>query len=283
MTTVGKILVVLHLVLSVMFMAFAGAVFTAQKNWRNTALANAKQLSAANTKLKDQLAEFEREKTATAAQISGLNDQVTKLTGEKAALSTQVLTLDADNKRLQTANDAVDDQSKLATTEAEERTREADLQRAKNSVAFQSREELQKKLNESLDKTFGLEVQMQQLIERHNRVLDDLRIFKQYNGSKGWPTDTKTMVAQTTPPPPVDGRVSDYRKEKKGSSEYVEVTLGSDAGLSVGHKMTVYNKEGRYLGQIRLMTVLADKAVGIVTEKAKNTVIQKGDNVTTKL
>ena len=38
MTTVGKILVVLHLFLSVLFMAFAGAVYTAQKNWRTTAM-----------------------------------------------------------------------------------------------------------------------------------------------------------------------------------------------------------------------------------------------------
>lgn len=283
MTTVGKILVVLHLVLSVMFMAFAGAVFTAQKNWRTKELATSKLLTAANTKLKDQLAEFERERTDTAAKVSGLNDQITKLTGEKAALSTQVVTLDADNKRLQLANDAVDDQSKLATVEAEERQREAKLQQEKNAVAYQTREELQKKLNEALDKTFGLEVQMQQLLDRHNRVLDDLRVFKQYNGSKGWPTDTKTMVAETQPPPPVDGRVMDFRKEPKGSSEYVEISLGSDDGLSVGHKMTVYNKEGNYLGQIRLMMVLADKSVGVVTAKAKNKVIQKGDNVTTKL
>jgi hypothetical protein len=47
--------------------------------------------------------------------------------------------------------------------------------------------------------------------------------------------------------------------------------------------MTVFNREGRYLGQIRLTLVNADSAVGIVTEKAKNIVIQKGDNVTTKL
>ncbi len=95
--------------------------------------------------------------------------------------------------------------------------------------------------------------------------------------------DPKLMIAETTPPPPLEGRVVDYVKEKKGNTELVEVSLGSDDGLSVGHTMTVYNREGRYLGQIRLTLVNADKAVGIVTLKEKNTVIQKGDNVTTKL
>ena len=48
------------------------------------------------------------------------------------------------------------------------------------------------------------------------------------------------MIALTVPPPPLEGRIDDYRKEKKNSMELVEVSLGSDDGLSVGHLMTVY-------------------------------------------
>ncbi|MBS0207272.1 MAG: hypothetical protein JSS49_30715 [Planctomycetes bacterium] len=283
MTTVGKILVVLHLVLSVMFMAFAGAVFTAQKNWRNNALATAKSLATEKAALKELRDTVEAERTANTAKTAGLNDLITKLTGEKAALTAQVLTLDGDNKRLVAANDSVGDQAALSQTEAEERVLEATLQRGKNAVAFQTREELQKKLNEEADKNFGLELQIQQMVERHDKVLEDLRIMKLYNGSMGYPTDPKTMVAKTTPPPPVVGRVMDYRKEKVGKTELVEISLGSDDGLSVGHIMTVYNNKGVYLGKIRLTLVHADNAVGIVTEPAKNTTIQKGDNVTTKL
>ena len=283
MTTVGKILVVLHLVLSVMFMAFAGAVFTAQKNWRTAYEASEKKLTAANTKQKDQQAEFQRERTDTATKTGLLNDQIVKLTGEKGALTTQVLTLDADNKRLALANDAIGDQAQLATTEAEERNREQVLQREKNAIAFQTREDLIKKLNDAMDKIYGSEVQHQQLLERHNRVLSDLRAFQLYNRSKGLMTDPKQMVAQAAPPPPLQGLVMEYRKKENQNPEMVEISLGSDDGLTVGHTMTLFNNEGRYLGQIRLTLVYADKAVGIVTLKAKNTVIQKGDNVTTKL
>jgi chromosome segregation ATPase len=283
MTAVGKILVVLHLVMSVMFMAFAGAVFTAQKNWRTTAEASAKALTAANTKLKDQQSEFQRERTDTATKASALKDEITKLTGEKGALTTQVMTLEADNQRLKLANDSITDQASLAAKEAEDRKRQADLQSERNAVQYATREDLIKKLNEAMDKIYGLEVQHQQLVERHDRVLGDLRTFRTWNASKGLPTDTKSMVAQASPPPPLEGIVMDYRKEKKQNTELVEISLGSDDGLSTGHVMTVFDNEGKYLGQIRLTLVQADKAVGIVTQKAKNTVMKKGDNVTTKL
>lgn len=283
MTTVGKILVVLHLVLSIMFMAFAGAVFTAQKNWRTTALAAQASLTKANTKLKDQLAEFERERTDTKANTDKLNDQIMKLTAEKGTLTTQVLALTTDNERLQLANDQVEGQAQLQTVEANERTAESTLQRNQNATTYQWQQQLNKKVHELEDTVFAKDQELQLLNERHERVLKDLQTIKIWLGRKRLPTDPKLMVAETTPPPPLEGRVVDYVKEKKGNTELVEVSLGSDDGLSVGHSMTVYNREGRYLGQIRLTLVNADKAVGIVTLKEKNTVIQKGDNVTTKL
>jgi chromosome segregation ATPase len=283
MTTVGKILVVLHLVLSIMFMAFAGAVFTAQKNWRTKSLADSALLAKANTKLKDQLTEFERERTDNQAKTDKLNDQIMKLTSEKGTLTTQVLALTADNERLQLTNDQVEGQAQLQTVEATERTAESTLQRNQNATTYQWREQLNKKVHELEDTVFAKDQEMQQLTERHDRVLKDMQIMKLYLGNLRLPTDPKLMIAKTTPPPPLEGRVVDYVKEKKGNTELVEVSLGSDDGLSVGHSMTVYNREGRYLGQIRLTLVNADKAVGIVTLKEKNTVIQKGDNVTTKL
>jgi chromosome segregation ATPase len=283
MTTVGKILVVLHLVLSIMFMAFAGAVFTAQKNWRTKSLADSALLAKANTKLKDQLTEFERERTDNQTKTDKLNDQIMKLTSEKGTLTTQVLALTTDNERLQLANDQVEGQAQLQTVEATERTAESTLQRNQNATTYQWREQLNKKVHELEDTVFAKDQEMQQLNDRHERVLKDLQTMKMYMGSLRLPTDPKLMIAKTTPPPPLEGRVVDYVKEKKGNTELVEVSLGSDDGLSVGHSMTVYNREGRYLGQIRLTLVNADKAVGIVTLKEKNTVIQKGDNVTTKL
>ena len=89
MTTVGKILVVLHLVLSILFMAFAGGVFTAQKNWRTYAGTQTDALKKANAKQQNQQAEFEKERTDTAKKLTDLTNDIAKLTGEKTALDNQ--------------------------------------------------------------------------------------------------------------------------------------------------------------------------------------------------
>ena len=286
MTTVGKILVVLHLMLSILFMAFAGAVYTAQKNWRTVATTAQDALAKANQKQKDFQTEIDKERANTAAKLAEQTNQIAQLTGAKVAADNQVTALDADNKRLNVALDGLRDQTALSTTEADERKKEADLQREKNSVLYQSREELITGLQKSSDDKFALDLQLQQLTEKHERILADVATMKRYLSSKNLTTDPKLMLAQVTPPPPLDGLITDYRKDPKGGMEYVEISLGSDEQMNVGHKLTAYSTEGKFkfLGQIRLTQVFPDKAVGIVVkeEKAKNVTIKKGDHVTTK-
>ncbi|MEK6257535.1 MAG: hypothetical protein AABP62_02855 [Planctomycetota bacterium] len=285
MTTVGKILVGLHLVLSILFMSFAGAVYTAQKNWRTVATTQTAALAKATQKQNDMQAEVDKERTETKAKLDALTNQIAQLTGEKTALGNQVTALDADNKRLNVALDGLRDQTALSTTEADERKKEADLQREKNSVLFQTREELITSLQKASDDKFALDLQLQQLIEKHDRILTDVATMKRFLASKNLVSDPKLMLAQVTPAPPLDGLIADYRKDPKGGMEYVEISLGSDEGLNIGHKLTAYNVEtGKYLGQIRLTQVYPDKAVGIVVkeEKAKNVIIKRGDHVTTK-
>ena len=285
MTTVGKILVVLHLMLSILFMAFAGAVYTAQKNWRTVATKTAADLTAANKKYADFQTEIEKERTETKTKHGELTNQITQLTGDKTSLENLKTALDADNKRLTSLLDGLRDQTALSTTEADERKKEADLQREKVSVLYKTREELITSLQKASDEKFGLDLQLQQVNEKHERMLLDMATMKRFLSSKNLTTDPKLMLAQVTPPPPLDGLITDYRKEAKGGLETVEISLGSDEKLNIGHKLTAYSSEGKYLGQIRLTQVYPDKAVGIVVkdEKAKNVTIKKGDHVTTKL
>jgi chromosome segregation ATPase len=285
MTTVGKVLVVLHLMLSILFMAFAGAVYTAQKNWRTVATTTQATLAKSEQKQKDLLAEMDKERTETKAKLDAQANQITQLTGAKVAADNQVTALDADNKRLNVALDGVRDQSALSTTEADERKKEADLQRERVSVLYKTREELVTGLQKSSDEKFALDLQLQQLLEKHERTLAEVATMKRYLSSKNLTTDPKLMQAQVTPPPPLDGLITDYRKDPKGGMEFVEISLGSDEQMNVGNKLTAYSTEGKFLGQIRLTQVFPDKAVGIVVkeEKAKNVTIKKGDHVTTKL
>ncbi len=282
MTTVGKILVVLHLVLSIMFMAFAGAVYTAQNNWRTAHKKATDDLSKEKSKSNDLRAEFEKERADVAQQIATLKDNVTRLTGQNTDLTTQVATLDSDNKQLRRDVDQQRDMAALTTTEAVERKKEADLQRNVNGELFVSREELVKNLNETEDKRFALDVQLQQVSEKYDQLLNDLKIMKGFLASKDLPTDPKQMIVQFAPPPPVQGLITDVRKVERSSRELVEISIGSDDGLVVGHKLTVF-KGDKYVGEIRLTLVQADKSVGYIYARAKNAIVNVGDNVTTKL
>lgn len=284
MTTVGKILVVLHLVLSIMFMAFAGAVYTAQTNWRTAQVKALADLTKEKTRSNDMKAEFDKERADTVQKISDLTNSVQKLSGQNTTLTAQVATLDSDNKQLRKDVDQQRDMAALSSAEAIERKKEADLQRDKNSEMFRSREELVKTLNDTEDKRFALDVQLQQVSDKYEQLLNEYKIMKGFLASKELTTDPKQMVVQTAPPPPVEGLVTEVRKAEKSSRELVEISIGSDDGLVVGHKLTVF-KGDKYVGEIRLTLVQADRAVGYVVPKSKgkNQTITVGDHVSTKL
>jgi hypothetical protein len=282
MTTVGKILVVLHLVLSVMFIAFAGAVFTAQNNWRDAEKKTAATLATANTKIKDMQAETDILRADMAHKAALLESDIVKLKGQNTAFEIEVKTLTADNKQMRKEVDQQRDLAALTTTESVERKKEADLQREKNGDLYTSRDDFVHKLYKTEDERFALDGQLKEVSEKYENLLNDLKTMKSFLASKNLPSDPKLMEALTTPPPPLEGRVIDVRKPDRGSRrELIEISLGRDAGLEVGHRLTVF-RGIKYLGIIRLTLVESDKSVGYVDTRAKNADFQIDDEVTTK-
>lgn len=282
MTFLGKTLVVVILTLSVLFMCFAGAVYTAHTNWREQ-----------NTKLKSQLAEAQNKATSDLAALQTTLDQVkaslalvqnekTAADGQIKNLTDEVARLDADNKQLKTLADSERTRSELNVAEAEERKNESQVQRKRNAELNDSRNELATNLNAANDKIFSLDLQLTQAKAKVEQQLKELAIMRAFLASKDLPTDTRMMTVGVAPPPPVYGKIFEARRETKGSRVFVEISLGSDDGLVLGHTLTVYRGD-KYLGKIRLEDVRPDKAVGVVVETAPNSVIQAGDKVTSKI
>lgn len=281
MTWVGKLLVVLHLVLSIMFMALAGAVFNAHKNWKTAQESALKQFQAEQGKARALDQELQAAKTEAAQKIAGLEGQVTQLTGERTNLQAAVTGLEAEAKQLKVALDAERELAKNNSTEAGERVRESQLLRAQNADLFKSRGDLVAKIREMEDKAFGQEVQLQQLNEKHEKTLRDNAKMREFLAANNLPTDPREMLVKEQAAPVVRGLVVEVRKAEKGNLEYVEISLGSNDGLVRGHKATLY-RDDQFLGRIKLVSVERNRAVGTVEEKAKNAIIEKGDNVTTK-
>lgn len=274
-------LIVLHVVFSMLFMTFAGAVYSAHVNWRTKHAEISVLLDKEKKGRSDAEAERDRLTSDLKTQLDGQKNLVTQLTGEKTGLGDQVRQLDAENKRLKTALDTERELASLNSVEAAERTKESQAQRAKNSDLYTSRNQLIKELQTATDRNFQLEFEVKQAKEKQQDSLNQIIAMRQFLASKNLPTDVSKMVIAGTPAPIVRGKVVEAEKARRGSLEFIEVSLGSDDGMRAGYELSVY-REGKYLGKIRLDKVAYQSSVGVVIDKTKNSVIERGDNVSTE-
>jgi hypothetical protein len=76
--------------------------------------------------------------------------------------------------------------------------------------------------------------------------------------------------------PAIDGVVSAV------ADDSVEVTLGGDDGVQMGHFLEVW-RDDQYLGRVVVISVKSDRAVGRIVPEFRRGVIQPGDRVATRL
>jgi hypothetical protein len=62
----------------------------------------------------------------------------------------------------------------------------------------------------------------------------------------------------------------------------IEVSIGSDDGLQVGHTLEVY-RNGQYVGRAIVRSVKPDRAVAEIDKNFSRGAVQRGDKVTTKV
>ena len=290
MSFVGKVLVVVQVVLSICFMGFAGAVFTAQNNWRNESL-----------KYKDNVASLQKSMDELESEF---NNKLTEKTKELNKALSEAETAKAENKALQTS--LKNEKTKLATVsserdtsvaqaettgeEAKFRRQESDRQRVVNKTLHDTVNELRGKIKSLEDTIFTQSIREKNLVAKHTKVVDELNYLNKIVANLGIDPKDPAIAGMQSPPPAVEGLIINTKKDKRNGTRFVEVSLGSDDGLSKGHQLFVYRfgnetngNRPKYLGKIELVYVDPDKAVGTVIDAAKNGVIEKGDHVNSKL
>jgi len=290
MSFVGKVLVVVQVVLSVCFMGFAGAVFTAQHNWRAKSITfkeNAANLQKNMTTLES---DFGNYKTETTQKI---NDALSAAQTAKAANDA----LKAQNKSYQTQLETVraerDTSVAQAETTGEEakfRRQESGRQRVVNKTLHDTVNGLRANIKSLEDTIFTQSIREKNLTAKHNTVLGELKYLNKIVANLGIDPKDPAIAGMKSPPPAVEGLIINTKKNRQNGTKFVEVSLGSDDGLSKGHQLYVYRfgtkangNRPKYLGKIELVYVNPDNAVGTVIDAAKNGVIEKGDHVNSKL
>jgi hypothetical protein len=288
MSFIGKLLVGAQLAFSIIFLGFAGAVFTAQQNWKKQSEDLTKQVAD----LKSEKANSDVEhKNYVDRMERDLKEEKKNAATAEGRVTTLEKQLDAAEDLLGKAKTQSDEQrtlAKVATEEARQRREEALVQRAVNN-------DLQKLLNEKNDRVRALEdivfnkgVEEKALQEKHSKVLGDVVLYQKIIAANGLSTDPKSVTGLQEPPPDVDGEVKETKRGGRNGSDLVEISIGSDDGLAEGHKLSVFRpangeRQAKFLGEIRIVFVTPDRAVGTVVTRAKNGIIERGDIVTSKL
>ncbi len=288
MSFVGKILVVVQLVLSVLFMALAGAVFSVHTTWKAKYVTQTTALDGAQKDVSNMRSELDAVRQSSQKSVDDAKAQVGQLSEQVQNLTTEITALrkknNEDQLELQT-------QVALAETKAKEaifRTTEAEEQRAANRSLQTALDELAAKLRQNEDEKFGQKVEYDNLKQQYNTGLVDLAFLRKVVRIHGLETDPKVAAKLAEPPPPVEGVVKDIKVDRTNRPKYIEITVGSDDGLLKDHRLDVMRvgldgEAAEYLGKVKVISIKPNSAVCEVMDESKSGIIKVGDNVTTKL
>ena len=285
MTFLGKIVIVVQVVLSLMFMAFAGAVFSVQTNWRDQARTLAEQIETDRSGFEQQITDLQDDNTRLDAGLKDEENEKRRHEATAEGLQAQLAQLQEESRKDKEALAQVSEQARVNGDEAEERRKEAEKLRDENKRLIAVTGVQAKQLRIKEDEIYTIELASASRAKKHISLLGEVKDLKDFIASIGKRFDPEEIKAGKTLPPVVTGVVVDVRKNKRGQIEIVEISLGSDDGLARGHFLSVYrtNGKGKYLGEIKMIYITPDRSVGIIIDRAKTGIIQKGDNVTTKL
>jgi len=271
-------------------MAFAGAVVSVQTSWKT----KAESLEQEVSNLRNNLNAKEQQ---MADALAARDDEFNKIKNVNEGLLTANDALTSAKALLETQNKSLSNQRDQAQAQLTTSLEDTEARRASDRVNLEIIKTLRDKLQVLVDENRNLndEIFKEQQINkkyfaRYNEQLEKVAALTKALIVAGVdPNEATKSGAGELPPPEVQGLVLDAKQNTRSGVEWIEVSIGSNDGLKEGHELHVYRfgdgngKKAKYLGRIKLVLLTADKAVGTVIDKAKNGVIERGDNVTTKL
>jgi hypothetical protein len=284
MNLIGKIFVFAVFVMSLVFMSFAAAIYSSHTNWREEIERTAEQVQPGKQLgYKYQVEELKKERESLQTSITSLQQPV----AASEAARDQVVA------KLQYAlNEKSGELEKLRVQEkereAERKTTldaltvaQAELEKA-NKAANELREAVkrqQSKVDEQVDRAAKLAADLHEK-ESFLEIANERKAQLEKQVANARLLLQQSGLSIDSPPkdrvPDIDGLVTAV------ADDSVEVSLGGDDGVQLGHELEVY-RDGQYLGRVRVVSVKPDKAIAIVIKQFSRGIIQRGDRVATRL
>jgi uncharacterized protein YlxW (UPF0749 family) len=283
MNLIGKIFTVLIFIMSMVFMAFAVAVYATHTNWKekvtNTDTAGGRQLG-----LKPQLDQQKELNRQLQAQIDAVNNALAK---ERAARVNVLAALEAKLLQVQTQLTQKDDD--LAKLDAahqvlvETNNNTQNLLTALTGEVQTLRDEIrtaQQDRDDQFQQVVALTDQLNQATGELNRLNERNAVLVAQNASLERVLERNGLTAETPVshiPPDLNGVVLE-----SSNADLIEVSLGSDDGLKKGHLLEVI-RGSQYLGRLEVYTVKPDVSTARIIKEYQKGPIKRGDLVRTKI
>lgn len=282
MTTLGKVFTVLIFIMSILFMGFSVVVFATHRNWKmlvdNTDTAKGplgfkQQLQAQIETNKGLRAELDSLTNRLAVEMAARRSALSALETKLADAQQRLTQKEAELAGLQSAQTEATAAINLAETRLAELVVDIQKLRDEIRVVQGQRDESFQRVVDLTDKLYSAAGVERNLKERADQLIGEISKYKRVTDVMGVnPSMPVEMIA-----PPLDGIVTAV-----GDKNLIEVSLGSDDGLRVGHRVEVF-RDNNYLGSALVLKTDPDRAVAQMDEKSQRGLIKVRDRVATKL
>jgi len=283
MNLIGKILVGVIFVMSIVLMTLSVVLYTTQHKWKDQwqkVNDEKQQVQTQNTKLQDESAKLKDEYARIRAD---LETDAVKLAAENTRLTEQNKTLEAEMGGYKSTADNAIKQS--TTTQEHMLVQRNELlalraQMAATETKLHTQFEAFVKANNMARERAIALASLQSTYNTLNKDLGEARYLLTQLGYGDLAPEVYDAQLLDIPPR-VEGTITDLRP-----NGMVEINIGRDDGLLLGHKLHVYrDNQGyqSYLGRIEIINVKPGKAVGKIMPEYRNGTIMQNDNVTAYL
>jgi hypothetical protein len=265
MTAVGKILVFLNLVFSLVVGAFVIMIYLARTHW----VEEYKKLENNNTVLAASARTYQAE--ALKAQqdkdneINKIKTELNHTQQDLESAKTVAEQLRSDLGKLQTEKRQESSLSTKYSTEVDKRQQDVATLRETLRKEQVLNSDLVKKNAELSEKELSAQIERRATQDRANRVEAELqRVYKEMARMRanGGSASLARAGGKNPPPENVEGLV-----KNTDPSGLMTITIGSDAGLAKGHTLELFRlnpnapTQSKYLGTVRVIESDAHQAV----------------------
>jgi hypothetical protein len=286
MTTVGKILVFLNLIFSLVVGAFLAFAYASGTHWveANKKLQDQNTVLAADAKTYQ--TELQKAKQDAADQVAKKDAELTNYRQDLDHANQVIRQLREDMAKLNTKSQQENALSTIYTSEVGKRQEDVSQlrdtlrkERDTNNALAKQNAELRDQATVAQIERRTVQDQNQRLEKQLQQMAKDMARMRANGGA----TATARAGGKNPPPDNVEGLV-----KNTDSGGLMTLTIGSDAGLAKGHTLELFRlnpavpSQSKYLGTVRIVEAEAHQSVAQPIGRLSSPP-QRGDRVASRI